>query len=116
MVDEVKILKLHQSKIKNLKKHNNLYYNNDSPIIDDSQYDKIKKELLELENKYPFLKKNESVRSIVGAKPLNKFKKIKHLKPMLSLSNAFKKVDMLDFQKKIINFLSLKNQTIELFS
>jgi len=116
MVDEVKILKLHQSKIKNLKKHNNLYYNNDNPIINDFQYDKIKKELLELENKYPFLKKNESVRSIVGAKPLNKFKKIKHLKPMLSLSNAFKKVDMLDFQKKIINFLSLKNQTIELFS
>ena len=116
MVDEVKILKLHQSKIKNLKKHNNLYYNNDSPIIDDFQYDKIKKELLELENEYPFLEKNETVSSIVGAKPLNKFKKIKHLKPMLSLSNAFKKVDMLDFQKKIINFLSLKNQTIELFS
>ena len=116
MVDEVKILKLHQSKIKNLKKHNNLYYNNDSPIIDDFQYDKIKKELLELENEYPFLEKNETVSSIVGAKPLNKFKKIKHLKPMLSLSNAFKKVDMLDFQKKIINFLSLKNKTIELFS
>ena len=116
MVDEVKILKLHQSKIKNLKKHNNLYYNNDSPIIDDFQYDKIKKELLELENEYPFLEKNETVSSIVGAKPLNKFKKIKHLKPMLSLSNAFKKVDMLDFQKKIINFLSLKNQIIELFS
>ena len=116
MVDEVKILKLHQSKIKNLKKHNNLYYNNDSPIIDDFEYDKIKKELLELENRYPFLKKNENVDSIVGAKPLNKFKKIKHLKPMLSLSNAFNKADMLDFKKKIINFLSLKNKTIELFS
>jgi DNA ligase (NAD+) len=116
MVDEVKILKLHQSKIKNLKKHNNLYYNNDSPIIDDSQYDKIKKELLELENKYPFLEKNETAGKIVGAKPLNRFKKIKHLKPMLSLSNAFNETDMLDFKKKIINFLSLKNKTIELFS
>ena len=116
MVDEVKISKLHQSKIKSLKKHNNLYYNNDSPIIDDFEYDKIKKELLELENKYPFLKKNETVSSIVGAKLTNKFKKIKHLKPMLSLSNAFNKTDMLDFNKKIINFLSLKNKTIELFS
>ena len=116
MVDEVKILKLHQSKIKNLKKHNNLYYNNDSPIIDDSQYDKIKKELLELENKYPFLEKNETVGNIVGAKPLNRFKKIKHLKPMLSLSNTFNEADMLDFKKKIINFLSLKNKTIEFFS
>ena len=104
MVDEVKLLKIHQLKIKDLKKHNNYYYNNDSPIINDFEYDKIKKELLELENKFPFLKKNESVSNIIGAKPLNKFNKIKHLKPMLSLSNAFKKDDMLDFQKKIVNF------------
>ena len=116
MVDEVKLLKIHQSKIKNLKKHNNYYYNNDSPLINDFEYDKIKKELLELEDKFPFLKKNESVSNIIGAKPLNKFNKIKHLKPMLSLSNAFNKDDMLDFQKKIINFLSLKDKKIELFA
>ena len=116
MVDEVKLLKMHQLKIKDLKKHNNYYYNNDSPIINDFEYDKIKKELLELENKFPFLKKNESVSNIIGAKPLNKFNKIKHLKPMLSLSNAFNKDDMLDFQKKIINFLSLKDKKIELFA
>ena len=116
MVDEVKVLKLHQLKIKDLKKHNNLYYNNDSPIINDFEYDKIKKELLELENKFPFLKENESVSNIIGAKPLNQFNKIKHLKPMLSLSNAFNKDDMLDFKKKIVNFLSLRNKTIELFT
>ena len=101
MVNEVKLLKLHQLKLKDLKKHNNLYYNDDSPIINDSEYDKIKKELLELETKFPFLKKIESVSNIIGAKPLNKFKKIKHLKPMLSLSNAFNKEDMLDFKKKL---------------
>ena len=116
MVDEVKLLKIHQLKIKDLKKHNNYYYNNVSPIINDFEYDKIKKELLELENKFPFLKKNESVSNIIGAKPLNKFNKIKHLKPMLSLSNAFKKDDMLDFQKKIVNFLSLKDKKIEFFA
>tara|TARA_Y100000389_G_scaffold87688_1_gene84209 strand:- start:680 stop:2713 length:2034 start_codon:yes stop_codon:yes gene_type:complete len=116
MVNEVKLLKLHQLKLKDLKKHNNLYYNDDSPIINDSEYDKIKKELLELETKFPFLKKIESVSNIIGAKPLNKFKKIKHLKPMLSLSNAFNKEDMLDFKKKIVNFLSLKDKMIELFA
>jgi DNA ligase (NAD+) len=116
MVDEAKLLKIHQSKIKDLKKHNNYYYNNDSPLINDFEYDEIKKELLELEDKFPFLKKNESVSNIIGAKPLNKFNKIKHLKPMLSLSNAFNKDDMLDFQKKIINFLSLKDKKIELFA
>jgi DNA ligase (NAD+) len=116
MVDEVKLFKIHQLKIKDLKKHNDHYYNNDSPIINDFEYDKIKKELLELEDKFPFLKKNESVSNIIGAKPLNKFNKIKHLKPMLSLSNAFKKDDMLDFQKKILNFLNFKDKKIELFA
>ena len=43
MVDEAKLLKIHQSKIKDLKKHNNYYYNNDSPLINDFEYDKIKK-------------------------------------------------------------------------
>ena len=116
MVDEVKLLKIHQLKIKNLKKHNDYYYNNDNPIINDFEYDQIKKELLELENKFPFLKKNESASNIIGAKPLNKFNKIKHLKPMLSLSNAFNIDDMTDFQKKIVNFLSLKDKKIELFA
>ena len=52
----------------------------------------------------------------VGATPLNKFKKIHHLKPMLSLSNAFDRNDMKDFLKKINNFLNYKNKDIELFS
>ena len=116
MDDKVKLSKIHQSKINDLKKHNNHYYNNDNPIITDSEYDKIKTDLLKLENKYPHLKKNESVNNLIGAEPLNKFKKIKHLRPMLSLSNAFNKKDMLDFLKKIINFLSLKKKSIELFS
>ena len=53
---------------------------------------------------------------LVGAKPTNKFSKIHHLKPMLSLSNAFDKKDMLDFSKKISNFLNTKNKNLELFS
>ena len=61
------------------------------------------------------MKKIESVQDLVGSKPSNKFRKIKHLSPMLSLSNAFKKNDMIDFQKKIKNFLSLKDKNIELF-
>ena len=53
---------------------------------------------------------------MVGATPSNKFKKVKHLKPMLSLSNAFDKKDMEDFLKKIKNFLNLKRENIEFFS
>ena len=98
-----------------LKKHNNNYFLYDKPEISDSEYDKIKYNALKLEEKYSYLKKYESVKNLIGAKPLNQFKKIKHLSPMLSLSNAFNLNDMKDFKKKINNFLSLSQNQIELF-
>ncbi len=100
MKDKKNILEDHKKTIKIIKKHNKSYFINDNPIISDSEYDKIKYKALELEKKYPFLKRYESVKDIVGAKPLNKFKKVKHLSPMLSLSNAFNLKDMEDFKKK----------------
>ena len=105
-MNKKKIIEFHNSKIKLLKKHNNLYYNKDAPKITDAEYDKLKKEILDLENKYQFLKENNSIDLIIGSKPLNKFKKVKHLSPMLSLSNAFNRDDMNDFLKKIKNFLN----------
>ena len=116
MNEKDKIIKQFKSKVKSLKKHNKLYHLNDSPNISDSLYDKIKIDILELEKKYPYLKKIENINNIVGAKPSNKFKKIKHLRPMLSLSNAFNIGDMQDFLKKINNFLNKKNENIKLFS
>ncbi len=115
MKEKNDIIKKYKLKVKNLKKHNNLYYNLDNPKISDSEYDKIKKDIYTLEEKFPYLKNIETIDNIIGAPPLNKFKKVKHLKPMLSLSNAFQKSDMKDFIKKIFNFLNLENQTIELF-
>ncbi len=102
-------------KIKNLKKHNKLYYTDDSPKISDYKYDSLKKEIKELEIKHPFLKKISSIDNIIGAKPSSKFEKIEHLTPMLSLSNSFDINDINDFHKKIKNFLNLKNEKIELF-
>ena len=63
-----------------------------------------------------FLKNLNLYKAVIGSPPTNKFKKIEHLKPMLSLSNAFNKKDMEEFLKKINNFLSTKNNEIELFS
>ena len=110
------IVKNFKKKIKILKKHNDLYFNYDKPRISDSEYDKLKNEILELEKKHPYLKDLESVSSIVGASPTNKFEKIKHLKPMLSLSNAFDLDDMINFTKKVNNFLNIKEQNLELFA
>ncbi len=107
------LIKNYKSKIKNLKFHNDLYFNKDNPEISDQEYDKLKREIIDLENSHVFLKKIDKISNYVGAPPLNKFKKLKHLRPMLSLSNAFGKSDMIDFIKKIHNFLNLRNLNLE---
>ena len=110
------IIKIYKDKVKELKKHNFLYFNKDNPKISDAEYDKLKEELIKLEESNSSLKKLNLLQNIVGSKPTNKFKKIKHLKSMLSLSNAFEKKDMEDFLKKIDNFLNQQNNNLELFS
>jgi len=116
MNEKKKIIKVYKEKIKILKKHNNLYYNNDNPEITDAKYDILKLEIYEIENKHIYLKKLGLTKDIVGSTPTNKFKKIKHLRPMLSLSNSFSKNDMVDFIKKINNYLNSDNRNIELIS
>ncbi len=116
MVNKLTIIERYKKKIKLLNKHNKLYFNNDNPEISDSEYDNLKKEINDLEKNNIFLKKLKLNRTLVGSPPSNKFKKVKHLKPMLSLSNAFKKEDMKDFLKKINNFLNTKDNNIELSS
>jgi DNA ligase (NAD+) len=104
------------NKIKKLKKYNKAYFDQDSPIVSDANYDNLKKEIINLEKHYGYLKNKNSISQLVGHTPSNKFKKIKHLKPMLSLSNAFEKDDMKDFLSKISNFLNKKELNIELTS
>ena len=116
MLDKNEIIKKYKSKIKILKKHNNFYFNQDNPKISDAEFDELKKSISQLENKYDFLKKLKLLKEIVGSTPLNKFSKIKHLTPMLSLSNTFNKKDMLDFIKKINNYLNTKNEFLEFHS
>ena len=116
MKNKKEIIELHQENLKKIKKHSNLYFAEDAPIISDAEFDKLKIETLELEKKFTFLKQIESITNIIGSKPSNKFKKIKHLSPMLSLSNAFDIDDMKDFLKKVNNFLNNSNKNIELFS
>ena len=102
--------KKYQEKIKLLVKYNKYYYENNSPLIDDNEYDSLKIEILDLEKKNLFLKSKDSPSKNVGYKPSKNFVKINHKVPMLSLSNAFDKNDLENFQKKIINFLNFKNE------
>jgi DNA ligase (NAD+) len=109
-------LNLYKKKINLLKKHNKLYFNQDKPQISDAEYDSLKKEIINLEKKNNFLKNLNINKSVVGSPPSNKFKKIKHLKPMLSLSNAFDGNDMKDFLDKVNNFLNNADKNIQLYS
>ena len=115
MVKKSEIINHYKKKIDDLKKHNKLYFEKDRPLLSDAQYDKLKEEIKNFEVENTFLKKL-NLNKIVGSPPSNKFKKIKHLKPMLSLSNAFDKEDMIDFVTKINNFLNLKNEIKEFSS
>ena len=115
-MDKSKLISKFNSKLREIKKHNRLYFEEDNPVLTDAEYDKKKREILDLESKFPFLKKYGSIKNLIGTPPSNKFKKVKHLHPMLSLANAFDKNDMLDFIKKIRNFLNLQNNNIEFFS
>ena len=100
------IKKKYNSKIEEVIKHNKLYYDKSSPVISDTQYDKLKKEILDLEIKYNFLKSKKSPSKTIGFKPSKSFQKYKHKVPMLSLSNAFDRDDLLNFEKKIHNYLN----------
>ena len=110
------IKKIYLNKINEIKKFNKAYFRDDNPVVSDKDYDTLKIEIFDLENKYKYLKNKNSPTQKVGYKPSNKFKKVKHLKSMLSLSNAFEKKDMKDFLSKISNFLNKKNLSIELSS
>ncbi len=113
MTEKKNIKKLYLEKIQKLIKFNKAYFEKDNPIVTDEKFDELKKELLEMVKKNPFLKKVKNIEEIVGSSPSNKFKKVKHSKPMLSLNNAFNKEDMLDFEKKIKNYLNI-NSNLEL--
>ena len=96
----------YKEKIRLIKDYNQKYYNDNLSVIPDADYDKLKKEIILLEKKYNFLKDKNSPSIIVGHKPLKHFKKVFHRAPMLSLSNAFSEEDLVNFEKKILNYLN----------
>ena len=110
------IEKIYIKKINKLKKYDKAYFEHDSPLISDKDYDGIKQEVLNLERKYKYLKDQNSPSQKVGYKPTARFKKEDHEVPMLSLSNAFSKENVADFIKKIRNFLNLKSSNKIVFS
>ena len=81
--------------------HNYLYYVLDSPEIPDAEYDRLLRELEELESRYPQLVIPDSPTQRVGAEPLPEFGEVVHEVPMLSLGNAFSEEEVHDFDRRV---------------
>lgn len=94
--------------------HNNLYYNEDNPIISDMEYDFLIHELKELEQKYPELLENNengenSPTEKIGGTASEKFSKVRHRVPMLSLSNTYNISEIEDFDKRVKKIILAEN-------
>ena len=99
-------------KLKKLIKHHRyLYHVLDKQEISDSALDSLKKELFDLEQKFPELVTSDSPTQRIGGKPLSKFKKVKHPYPMLSFNDAFSEKDMEDWLERISKLLSVEERS-----
>jgi DNA ligase (NAD+) len=94
-----------QELINEIQHHDYQYYVLDNPIIADSEYDLIFRELLDLEKEFPDLVSPDSPSQRVGGAPLAKFSSVEHRFPMLSLENAFNDEELKEFQQRLQRFL-----------
>jgi DNA ligase (NAD+) len=83
------------------------YYQDDAPSLSDGDYDAMRRRYEALEAAFPSLKSNDSLTVKVGAAPSSKFAKVRHVVPMLSLSNAFSDEEVHEFVARIRRFLGL---------
>ena len=112
-MNKKKIESEYKKKIKSFTNYNKNYYDASKPLVTDKEYDDLKNSILILESKYSFLNSENSPSKVVGFKPSKNFQKIAHRVPMLSLANAFGREDLINFEKRILNFLS-KNKDFNL--
>jgi DNA ligase (NAD+) len=90
--------------IAEINEHNYRYYVLDAPVISDQEYDQLFQKLKELEEKYGYIPVDSPTQR-VGAAPLDKFQKVKHTEPMLSLGNAFSHDELREFDARVKRFL-----------
>jgi DNA ligase (NAD+) len=100
----------HAKLSKEIKEHDARYYQEDAPKVSDAEYDKLRKELETLEEKYPDLKTADSPTQTVGSAPSKGFSKVTHALPMLSLSNVFSEEDLKNWLAGIKRFLSMDEE------
>ncbi len=102
----------HKNLADEIRRHDALYYQKDTPELSDAAYDKMRRDLEALEADYPELAKSDSPTQTVGVAPSSGFKKVKHAVPMLSLSNVFAAEEVGDFIDRVRRFLGLPDDEL----
>src|SRR6184192_2039864 len=88
-----------------IRKHDRLYHEEAAPVISDREYDRLYKQLVDLETQFPDLLTPDSPTQRVGGEPLQAFAQIQHRLPMLSLDNTYSKEEVANFYKRITRLL-----------
>ena len=92
---------------KEIDHHNYRYYVLDAPVVSDGEYDRLLRELADLEEAYPEFLSPNSPTQRVGVKPLAEFSTVSHTIPMLSLANAMTRDEVIEFDKRIKKLLDV---------
>ncbi|MEP1929963.1 MAG: NAD-dependent DNA ligase LigA, partial [Roseibium sp.] len=90
-----------------LERANVAYHGADAPNLSDAEYDALKQRNVQIEARFPHLKRSDSPSEQVGAAPADGFSKINHAVRMLSLGNAFDDADVVEFDHRIRKYLGL---------
>src|SRR5213593_3324343 len=104
-VDEKQAAKRLQQLRDEIRKHDRLYHDEAAPIIGDREYDRLYKELVDVETQFPDLVTPDSPTQRVGGKPLQAFEQVSHLIPMLSLDNTYSEEEVKNFYARIQRLL-----------
>src|SRR5213078_199645 len=91
----------HAELVEEIRRHDHAYYVEAKPVISDFEYDKLYRELLDLEKQFPELATADSPSHRVGGKPLSEFKPSQHLDPMMSLDNTYSQEEVRQFVERV---------------
>ena len=103
--DEAQAAKRVKQLRREIKEHDRRYYEQAAPTISDQEYDRLYKELVDLETRFPALVAPDSPTQRVGGRPLEAFAQIQHRLPMLSLDNTYSEKEVANFYRRITRLL-----------